>query len=139
MKTRVEYTKHMLDALGTSAVLSLDDALIAWWINPHNPRGLRLTQSGFDVAVTVQLAEPRLFEIGNWQSVNGRILLDMERSITCPYSLRSLKTSVFLVLFGSPESMMLALYGNVRNWIKSLVSLQPSNTNDALDVQLPKT
>jgi hypothetical protein len=92
-----------------------------WWVNPREDGGLRLTMDGYQ-AFTAGEFESYEFDVPPELPVRGRSLLVLDKKLTCPYFI-FLGKKPKLVLFGSKESMMLMLYGDVDKFLHSL-SLQ---------------
>ncbi len=116
MSDKLELTKKIREQLVAEFRPTVEEAMIEWWINPSNP-GLRLTPNGYFVFNLLKIEShifpslPKILFPGN--------LLTLDRKLTCPYYI-SVGKSPELILFGSKEAMMFALYGDFDKWIKSL-------------------
>jgi hypothetical protein len=98
---------------------SLDEALRLWWANIRDSGGLRLTDHGYTVFKTMLEVDSYEYEINpNILTPHNLILLD--RYLTCPYYLMLSRKNTKLVLFGSKEALMAALYGDIKKFILSL-------------------
>ena len=116
MPNKLQITKAIREQLVAEFRPTVDDAVKEWWINPSGP-GLRLSPSGHFIFNLLKI-ESHTFETTPKILFPGN-LLALDRKLTCPYFIVGGKTPQ-LIMFGSKESMMLALYGDFDKWISSL-------------------
>lgn len=116
MSNKLELTKTIREQLVQEVRPTVEEALREWWVNPNNP-GLRLTPEGYFVFNLLKI-ESHTFESFPRVLYPGH-LLALDRKLTCPYYI-SIKKEPQLILFGSKQAMMLALYGDFEKWLKSL-------------------
>ncbi len=97
------------------------EAMSQWWRNTRVDSGLRLTEFGYNT-FTQKLFLKR-YTISIEQSVkhiknNPRVLLDLDRYLTCPYWFPPRKQAI--ILFGEQEANMVALYnGDIMLYMKN--------------------
>ena len=88
-----------------------------WWHDARNNAGLRITLFAYTHLLELEVEHYR-FDLTADVSRKPRVLLDLDQCMTCPYYLHT-KKSPQLVLFGSREAVMLALYGDVEKFLKN--------------------
>lgn len=98
---------------------NLEEAMTTWWQNRREDGGLRLTHIGYQIFSTQLELQSWQFDLPD-QFLSSRTLLAMDRHMTCPYYIVSSRKTNKLVMFGSRESMMAALHGNMNKFIQSL-------------------
>lgn len=98
---------------------ALDDAMRTWWMNFREGGGLRLTELGYEVFSHMLEVDSYKYEIEPTLLTPHNLIL-MDRYLTCPYYLILSRKNTKLVLFGSKEAMMAALYGDIKKFIASL-------------------
>lgn len=115
---KLEITRALIQQLGN---VSKEEALSQWWRNTRVESGLRLTEVGFEVFV--QKLFVKRYTISIEQSIkhirsNPRVLLDLDRYLTCPYYFPPRKKAI--VLFGEQEANMVSLYnGDIMLYMKN--------------------
>ena len=109
----VELVNHFPDAP------SLDDAMRTWWMSRRDTGGLRLSDQGYTVFCNMLEVDSYEYEIDP-KVLTPRNLILLDRYLTCPYYLKLSRKSNGLILFGSREAMMAALYGDIKKFISSL-------------------
>lgn len=116
MPNKLEITKTIREQLVSEFKPPVDEALREWWTNPNGP-GLRLSPVGFFVFGLLKI-ESHSFKVTPSILFPGN-LLALDRKLTCPYYISAGKNPE-LILFGSKEAMMFALYGDFNKWVSSL-------------------
>lgn len=101
--------------------ISKEEALSQWWRNTRVDSGLRLTEYGFNTFVTKLFV--KRYTISLEQSIkhiknNPRVLLELDRHLTCPYFFPPRKQAI--ILFGEQEANMVSLYnGDIMLYMKN--------------------
>lgn len=100
-----------------------DDAMKKWWMTVRSDRGLRLTDIG---DMCFRHAEIEYYEydlkISKEQSLHATIL-ELSKKIKCPYYLGAKKDSKvqpYIRLYDSRVAVMVSLYGNIMDYLKSI-------------------
>jgi hypothetical protein len=104
------------------------EAMSQWWRNTRPESGLRLSEEGYKVFVTQLFVKKYSISIeypdeasgvtNTWLKHNPRILLDLDRYLTCPYYFPPRKKAI--VLFGEQEANMVSLYnGDIVLYMKN--------------------
>lgn len=111
-------TASLIEKLNEDPRPTLEQALQEWWKNPKDQSGLRLTLEGRRVFDSLDL---ECFEFPVPPSTPARPgqLLTLDRKLTCPYYI-SLGKAPSIVLYGSREATMLAMYGDSEKWLRYL-------------------
>jgi hypothetical protein len=102
-----------------------DEAMKKWWMTVRSDRGLRLTEAG-DLAF--RYAEIEYYEyICNFEKDQSKhsIILELSKKIKCPYylgvnKLENKKNQPYIRLYDSRIAVMVSLYGNITEYLKSL-------------------
>ena len=101
--------------------ISYEDAMSQWWRNTRSNSGLRLTGYGFNVFV--KKLKLKRYTVSIEQSIkhiksNPRVLLDLDRYLTCPYYFPPRKQAI--IVFGEQEANMISLYnGDIMLYMKN--------------------
>jgi len=101
-----------------------DDAMTKWWMTMRNEQGLRLTEMG-DLAFRLAQIEFYNYDF-NVELDSGwhGFILDMNKKIKCPYYIGvnkdKEKKQPFIRLYDSKIAMMVGLYGNITDYLKSI-------------------
>jgi hypothetical protein len=117
MLNKSQITQRVLELLPPENCIDFDHACHSWWMDFRRQGGMRLTQAGFDVLTTVGEFETHCFDIP--PAVPGWHLITLNRKLDCPYFIKSGKKPKLFV-FGSKQAMMLALYGDLNQWLAFL-------------------
>jgi hypothetical protein len=112
-------TKQFLEQLPgkVQPLPTFDRALKQWWFNIRENGGMRLTEHGYIVF--------NVLELERWEHnldskiINADLLLTLDQKLTCPYYITPGKKPR-LVMFGSQETMMLKLYGDIDQYLSML-------------------
>jgi len=123
MFNKLLVTQHLLDMYQASEWPvdywpSLEQAMKTWWSNIREHGGLRLTTEGYNVCNHVDIASYE-FTVPETLPTTPRHLLALDQKLTCPYYIKVGKNPK-LLMFGSQEAVMFALYGDVEKFITSL-------------------
>jgi len=116
MPDKQQLTQQLLTQLPEDDRLGLELALKAWWQDPRNDGGLRLSMSGYDVFKFLSI-EQHVFDFS--RVLSPGLLMTLNRKLDCPYYIKGGKTSR-LILFGSEQSMMYAMYGDMEKFLRYL-------------------
>lgn len=116
MPNRTELTQTILNQLPEDQRPKLSTAMKSWWMNLRETGGMRLTQEGYRVFDELEL-EQYTFDM---PLLLPRHLIALDQNLTCPYWIKGGKKSQ-LVLFGSRESVMMALYGDIDRFVEMLL------------------
>jgi hypothetical protein len=102
--------------------LDLDPAVVEshWWHNRKDQAGLRVTAFAYQNLLRLDV-EHHVFGINGAVLTKPRLFLDLDRRMTCAYYLQLKTKPQQLILFGSKEAMLLALYGDVEKFLQGLV------------------
>ena len=117
MQPRLALTERIVRELAQD--IDIKDAVATWWYDPRPSGGLRLTDLGFEVFSKLIELEHWEFEIEPYVLI-PRNLLSLDRFMTCPYFLRRYRKQYRLILFGSKESVLANMYGDVEKFIAAL-------------------
>jgi hypothetical protein len=118
MLTKQSITKHILKGLPEDDQLTYDEACKAWWMNFREGGGMRLTNAGFMAFGTCDL-ETYSFSVPTNLVAIARHLLILDKKLDCPYYIKIGKNPQ-IVLFGSKQAVMLAMYNDLEKWLKYL-------------------
>jgi hypothetical protein len=118
MLTKQQITEYILAGLPEDDRLTYDEACKAWWMNFRDGGGFRLTNAGFMAIGTCDL-ETYWFAVPTNLSAIARHLLILDKKLDCPYYIKIGKKPQ-IVLFGSKQAMMLAMYGDLEKWLTFL-------------------
>jgi hypothetical protein len=116
MLNKHNVTKQLLEQLPgkVTPLPAFDQALKQWWYNIREHGGLRLSSYGYVVF--------NILELERWEHnldstiINAGMLLTLDQKLTCPYYITPGKKPR-LVMFGSKETMMLKLYGDIEQYL----------------------
>jgi hypothetical protein len=118
MQTKLLVTQHIINLIPDDIRPPTDQAMRDWWMNRREPGGLRLSIQGYSVFTLLQI-ENLEWTVPAALIYQGRHMLVLDRKLTCPYFI-FLGKHPRLVLFGSKENMLLALYGDVEKYLHNL-------------------
>lgn len=120
MVSKKQITQKLLSVLPPEQKLLAGNG-DSWWMNLREDGGLRLTMFGYQAFVMGEF-ENYEFDVPPELPNRGRSLLTLDQKLSCPYFI-FLGKKPRLVLFGSKESMLLMLMGDVELFLHNL-SLQ---------------
>ena len=118
MLTKLQITEHILAGLPEDDRPTYDEACKAWWMNFRDGGGFRLTNAGYMAIGTCDL-ETYSFDSPTSLVAIARHLLTLDKKLDCPYYLKIGKRPQ-IVLFGSKQAVMLAMYGDLEKWLTFL-------------------
>lgn len=119
MITKEQITRKILQSFPKEITMTVDQALQAWWMNFRDGGGMRLTQAGFDT-LSASDFETYCFDVPHGFVLSSpRHLLILDKKLDCPYFIKLGKKSQ-IVLFGSRQAVMLAMYGDLTQWMTFL-------------------
>lgn len=102
--------------------LPIEDVIFKWWFTGRQ-EGLRLTDEG---VTAFQLADIAFYDYEfkqDGQSYHS-FIMELNKKIKCPYYLgvnkKDKTKSVYIRLYDSKVAMMLGLYGNLQEYLKSI-------------------
>jgi hypothetical protein len=119
MPSKQQLTQHLLNQLPADDRPGYQFALKTWWQDSRDDGGLRLSPYGLDVFKLLKIKQHE-FEFSRALSPN--LLMTLNRKLDCPYYLKGGKNTK-LVLFGSEQSMMYAMYGDMEKFLRYLERL----------------
>ena len=117
MPTKLELTAELVQHFSDAP--TVDQAMRTWWMNVRDGGGLRLSQSGYFTFCEALEVNSYEYELDPKVLTPGNLIL-LDRHLTCPYYLKLSRKHSYIILFGSREAMMAALYGDIKKFIASL-------------------
>lgn len=118
MNSKLAITEKLLAELPESQRPHLYQAMHSWWMNFRDGGGMRLTTAGFEV-FNASNFETYAFDASPALVTKPRHLLTLDKKLDCPYYIK-IGNTPRIVLFGSQQAMMLAMYGDLEKWIDFL-------------------
>lgn len=118
MLSKEEYTRQVLEQMPPDDRPSYDQALKYWWQDIRDEGGLRLSMSGYDAFDYLDLTRYE-FDVPAGTPARPAHLITLNKKLTHPYYLKMGKKPK-LILFGSTEAVMMAMYGDLEKFIKYL-------------------
>lgn len=118
MLTKQSITQQILTGLPEDDRPSYDEACKSWWMNFRDGGGFRLTNAGY-MALSTWDFETYSFAVPTNLVAISRHLLTLDKKLDCPYYIKIGKNP-HIVLFGSRQAVMLAMYGDLEKWLKYL-------------------
>jgi hypothetical protein len=119
MSSKDAITRQILELLPVGSRIDFEDAYQRWWLDFRPQGGMRLTPAGFDTLCAVGEFQTHCFNVPPALLVTPRHLITLNRKLDCPYFIKTGKKPQLLVL-GSEQAMMLALYGDLNKWLDFL-------------------
>lgn len=111
-------TQQLLSQFPEQDRLSFDQAMKLWWQDIRNDSGLRLSVSGYDAFVAADIDCHR-FAVSQNTWLFPRQLIVLNKKLDCPYYIQIGK-SPQLVIFGSKQAVMYAIYGDLEKFLQYL-------------------
>ena len=118
MFSKQKITQKIIQGLPEDDRPILEEALQSWWMNFRDGGGMRLTTAGFMVLSTGDF-ETYSFAVPTNLVAIARHLLILDKKLDCPYYIKIGKNPQ-IVLFGSKQAVMLAMYGDLVKWLTYL-------------------
>jgi hypothetical protein len=118
MFSKQKITQKIIQGLPEDDRPTLDEALQSWWMNFRDGGGLRLTPAGFMAFGTCDLETYSFAVPANIVAI-ARHLLILDKKLDCPYYIKIGKNPQ-IVLFGSRQAVMLAMYNDLEKWLTYL-------------------
>jgi len=115
MLTKQQITERILEGLPEDDRPTYDEACKSWWMNFREGGGFRLTNAGF-MALSTWEFETYVFDSPTSLVAISRHLLILDKKLDCPYYIKIGKRPQ-IVLFGSKQAMMAAMYGDLEKWL----------------------
>lgn len=125
-------TKQTLREVITKAVVdqiedntwTFDEAMDKWWMNIRREGGLRLSEMG-DLSFRYAKIEFFIYDFSIGRDSSWQLfILDMNNKIKCPYYIGvnklEKKAQPYIRLYDSKIAMMINLYGNLNDYLKSV-------------------
>lgn len=118
MISKQAITRAILEVYADSPKPTHEQALTAWWKNPRDSAGLRLTTEGFLVFNLVKI-ECHKFELPLGIDAKASTLLILDRKMTCPYYL-TIGKKPEIYIYGGKQASLFALYGDMDKFLRSI-------------------
>ena len=118
MLTKQQITQQILTGLPEDDRPTYDEACKSWWMNFREGGGFRLTNAGY-MALSTWEFETYSFAVPTNIVAIARHLLTLDKKLDCPYYIKIGKNPQ-IVLFGSRQAVMLAMYNDLEKWLTFL-------------------
>jgi hypothetical protein len=119
MPSKQQLTQQLLNQLPADDRPSFEWALKSWWQDLRDDGGLRLSISGYDVFKFLSIEQ---YEFDFTKVLSPSLLMILNRKLDCPYYLKAGKTPK-LIIFGSQQAIMYAMYGDLEKFLHYLKRL----------------
>ena len=116
MPSKQYLTQQLLTQLPPDDRPSFEQAMKSWWQDIRDDSGLRLSISGYDAFKFLKI---ELHDFEFTKALSPSLLMTLNRKLDCPYYLKVGKTPK-LVLFGSQQAVMYAMYGDMEKFLRYL-------------------
>ena len=116
MQNKQQLTQQLLNQLPSDDRPSFEQAINSWWQDPRDDGGLRLSISGYDAFKFLAIEQ---YEFEFLKVLSPSLLMTLNRKLDCPYYIKAGKTPR-LIMFGSQQAMMYAMYGNLEKFLRYL-------------------
>ena len=116
MPSKQYLTQQLLNQLPADERPSFEQAMKSWWQDIRDDSGLRLSISGYDAFKFLKI---ELHDFEFTKALSPSLLMTLNRKLDCPYYLKAGKTPK-LVLFGSQQAVMYAMYGDMEKFLRYL-------------------
>ena len=116
MPSKQYLTQQLLNQLPADERPSFEQAMKSWWQDIRDDSGLRLSISGYDAFKFLKI---ELHDFEFTKALSPSLLMTLNRKLDCPYYLKVGKTPK-LVLFGSQQAVMYAMYGDMEKFLRYL-------------------
>ena len=118
MFNKQQLTQQILNQLPEDDRPSFDQAMKSWWQDIRDDGGLRLSLSGYD-SFNFRNIDRHEFEVPPSTPALPRQLIILNKKLDCPYYL-TLGKKPKLIIFGSKQAVMYAMYGDLEKFLKYL-------------------
>ena len=118
MLSKDSITRKILEGLPDNDRPTFEEACQSWWMNFRDDGGMRLTQTGYLAISTLDIQHYTFDVPPSLPALPGQ-LLTLDRKLDCPYFIR-LGKKPQLIVFGSQQATMMALYGDLVKFLKYL-------------------
>jgi len=118
MHDKFSITRRILEHLPEDDRPTYDEACKSWWMNFREGGGMRLTTAGY-MALSTGDFETYSFAVPTKLVAIARHLLILDKKLDCPYYIKIGKNPQ-IVLFGSKQAVMLAMYNDLEKWMAFL-------------------
>jgi len=119
MPSKQQLTQQLLNQLPVDDRPSFEQALKSWWQDIRDDSGLRLSISGYDAFKFLNFNQ---HEFEFTKALSPSLLMTLHRKLDCPYYIKGGKNTK-LVLFGSKQSVIYAMYGDIEKFLRYLQRL----------------
>lgn len=116
MPNKSQLTQQLINQLPADESPDFEQALKSWWQDPRHDGGLRLSITGYDAFKFLKIDQ---YEYEFLKVLSPSVLMTLNRKLDCPYYLKAGKTPK-LILFGSQQAIMYAMYGNLEKFLRYL-------------------
>jgi len=118
MRDKLKLTERLILQLPDHQRVSVEQAMRTWWINLRRGGGLRLTETGYLVFVSMLELEHYVYAIPDRQQVNLNLILKLDKQLQSPYYIQLEKRRARnIVFFDSREAVMANLYGSLDQFL----------------------
>lgn len=118
MLDKLTITQELVSQLPTDTKYTVEMAMQYWWINLRTNGGLRLTDAGKVAFERLEIAHYE-FALSDTVVLSAKLLLTLDKKLTCPYYITPGKKSK-LIVYGGKEATMLTMYGDIQRFVDSL-------------------
>jgi hypothetical protein len=116
VRDKRKLTTSLVTQFTDRVIVTADEAYSTWWHNLRSQGGMRLTKTGYEAFVQMDL-EHYDFAVDP-MSVTSRLIIAMDRKLQMPYYILFKKqVPVKIIFFGSQEAVWAKLYGDIRKFI----------------------
>ena len=118
MLNKLTITKELVNQLPDDTKYTVEMAMQYWWTNLRIAGGLRLTDAGKVAFERLDIAH-YAFSLSNTVILSAKLLLTLDKKLTCPYYITPGKKPS-LIVYGGKEATMLTMYGDIQRFVDSL-------------------
>jgi hypothetical protein len=97
--------------------ISVHQAMRTWYCNIRSAGGLRLTESGYQALVSMDLEQWHIPISDPKTTLSKRLLLALDRQLNYPYYINYKQKHI--VFFSSQEAMLATLYGDLAQFLRN--------------------
>lgn len=118
MLNKLTLTTQLVTQLPSDTKYTVEMAMQYWWTNIRANGGLRLTDAGKIAFERLEFAHYE-FELSDTVILSAKLLLTLDKKLTCPYYITPGKKPS-LIVYGGKEATMLTMYGDIQRFVNSL-------------------